>query len=87
MFIQTLVPESSTLGPSFLKRSRWWFAGSRFSLTCLGLYVWGVGLPPSGKYIMYLSDMMDHTPWFVVAVLEDVATRLGHVGTSCWIGV
>ena len=50
---------------------------SFFSVSCLGLYVWGEGLPDEGKYFMYLSRVMDHTPWYVIAVMEDIAKRLG----------
>ena len=42
----------------------------------MGIYAWGEGLPKAGQYFVYCSEVMDHSPWFVIAVLGDLTTRL-----------
>jgi hypothetical protein len=68
--------QSPTLPLGPIEGSKWWFATARFSVCCLGFHVWGEGLGPEGKYFMYLSRVMDHTPWFVIAALGDLLGRL-----------
>ena len=62
------------LGPK--QGGTWWFAPARFSYTVFGVHVWGAGMPAGGIYYLYLSRVMDHTPTYVIAVLEDLRARL-----------
>ena len=75
--------QSPTLPVGPKQSSRWWFAPSRFSVSCLGFYVWGDGLPPGGQYVMFLSRVMDHTPWYVVAALDHLNTYLPPMSSDC----
>ena len=60
---------------------RWWYAGSRTSITHLGVYVWGEGAP-AGRYFSYMSEVMDHTPDMVIAIMTDLFQRLGTMSAA-----
>ena len=69
--------QSPTLPVGPRQAGTWWFAPARLSISCLGVYIWGESVPKEGIYFMYMSRVMDHTPWYVIAVLDDVVKRLG----------
>ena len=73
------------IGPK--QASQWWYANARFSVSCLGFYVFGEGAPAAGKYYMYLSRVLDHTPWYAIAALDHLNEQLPPMGGAYVIGV
>ena len=50
-------------------------------ITVLGIYVWGEGLAKPAYYT-YMSTVLDHTPAYVIACLEDLFSRLPSEGVT-----
>ena len=78
---------SLPMGPE--EGGSWWYCGARLQVTVLGFYVWGVDFDKP-VYYTYLSDVMDHTPLFVIACMKDWLAKLPdeHVESySLWADV
>ena len=67
--------QSRTLPVGPAEGGRWWYANARLSVTVFVVYVWGADVDIPGYY-MYFSDVLDHTPDFSVACLDDLLRRV-----------
>lgn len=70
--------QSRTLPVGPKEGGRWWYANARMSVNVFVAYLWGDGVEVPGYYV-YLSDVLDHTPEYAIACLDDL---LGKVFTS-----
>ena len=81
LLIEVDFAQCSTLPIGPKEGSRQYFAGGRLSVTILGFYVWGT-MVPEGRYITYLSEVMDHTTPFAIAALDHLLEALASEGIS-----
>ena len=73
--------QSRTLPMGPQEGGRWWYANARLSVNVLVFYVWGSNVAIPGYYT-HLSDVLNHTPDYAIACLEDLSGRFSLHGVT-----